>query len=224
MSAVPTKPGETDAPFAFTEENMAEVRRILAKYPDGRERSAILPLLDLAQRQQGWISRTVVETVAEMTRSPAIHVWEVATFYTMYNLKQIGANHVQICTNLPCWLRGSDEVVKAAREVFGVGFGQTSADGTVTVSQMECLGACVNAPMMQIGDDYFEDLDFDRAKALFQSILDGRPLAPGPQTRRQTSAPEGGMSTLTTDPTTPEGGRWIAADSPAAGAGAGGAD
>ena len=219
MSAAPTKPNETDAPFAFSEENMAEVRRILAKYPDGRERSAILPLLDLAQRQMGWISRSVVETVAEMTRSPAIHVWEAATFYTMYNLNKIGANHVQICTNLPCWLRGSDEVVRAAREVFGVGFGQTSADGTVTVSQVECLGACVNAPMMQIGDDYFEDLDFERAKALFQSILDGRPLAPGPQTRRQASAPEGGMTTLTTDPTTPEGGRWIAPDSPAAGAG-----
>ncbi len=224
MSGAPTVPRDSESPFAFTDEAMAEVRRILAKYPDGRERSAILPLLDLAQRQVGWISRGVVEVVAELTRSPAIHVWEVATFYTMYNLEEIGLHHVQICTNLPCWLRGSDDVLRAARDVFGVGFGQTSPDGLVTLSQVECLGACVNAPMMQIGDDYFEDLDYDSAKALFQAIRDGRPLAAGPQKRRQTSAPEGGMTTLTTDPATPEGGRWIAPDSPAAGAGAGGAD
>ncbi|MBB4286587.1 complex I 24 kDa subunit family protein [Roseospira goensis] len=217
MTAAKTIPDRAETPFAFSDANQAEVARILAKYPAGRERSAILPLLDLAQRQQGWISRSVVEAVTAVTGCPPIHVWEVATFYTMYNLAPIGAHHVQICTNLSCWLRGSDEVLRAARDVFGVGFGQTSADGTVTVSQVECLGACVNAPMMQIGDDYFEDLDYDSAKALFQAIKDGRPLTAGSQVGRQCSAPQDRMTTLTTDPTTAEGGRWTAPDSPAAG-------
>ncbi|WP_299444548.1 NAD(P)H-dependent oxidoreductase subunit E [uncultured Rhodospira sp.] len=212
-------PDAADAPFAFTEANLAEARRILAKYPEGRDRSGVLPLLDLAQRQQGWISRGVVEAVAEITNTPPIRVWEVVTFYTMYNQHPIGRHHVQICTNLPCWLRGSDEIMRAAREVFGDAFGRTTDDGIATVSEVECLGACVNAPMVQIGDDYHEDLDYESAKALFQAIRHGRPVQAGSWADRQCSAPSGTRTTLTTDPTTPDGGKWIAADSPAVSAG-----
>ena len=141
MSAAPkTIPGAADTPFAFSEENQAEVARIIAKYPEGRARSAILPLLDLAQRQEGWVSRAVVETVATVTGVAPIMVWEVATFYTMYNLEPIGRFHIEVCTNLPCWLRGSEDVVRAARDVFGVDIGQTSADGLVTLSRPSAWG------------------------------------------------------------------------------------
>ncbi|MBB4265022.1 NADH-quinone oxidoreductase subunit NuoE [Roseospira visakhapatnamensis] len=217
MSAAPkTIPGAADRPFAFTAENQAEAERLIAKYPEGRTRSAVLPLLDLAQRQEGWVSRAVVEAVAKMAGVAPIMVWEVATFYTMYNLEPIGRFHIEVCTNLPCWLRGSEDVVRAARDVFGVDIGQTSADGLVTLSQAECLGACVNAPMAQIGDDYYEDLTYDRAKALFTAMKQGRTMHGGSQAGRRCSAPEGTLTTLTTDPTTPEGGRWIADSSPAA--------
>jgi NADH-quinone oxidoreductase E subunit len=216
MSAVKTSPERDEAPFAFSDAAMAEARRILAKYPEGRARSAVLPLLDLAQREHGWVSQGVVEAVAGITGTPPIRVWEVATFYTMYNKAPIGRHHIEICTNLPCWLRGSDEILRAARDVFGVGFGQTSTDGEATVSSAECLGACVNAPMVQIGDDYYEDLDYDSAKALFTAIKEGRPVRAGSQIGRQCSAPQGEPNSLTSDPTTAEGGRWIAPDSPAA--------
>ncbi|KAA5604760.1 NAD(P)H-dependent oxidoreductase subunit E [Roseospira marina] len=221
MSAetTPTAPARDETPFAFSEASLEEARRILAKYPEGRARSGILPLLDLAQRQHGWVSQSVVEAVAEMTGAPPIRVWEVATFYTMYNKAPIGRAHVEICTNLPCWLRGSDEIMRAARDVFGVGFGETSADGAATVSSAECLGACVNAPMVQIGDDYYEDLDYDSAVALFTAIKEGRPVKAGSQIDRQCSAPQGTPTSLTTDPTTDEGGRWIAPESPAASSG-----
>ncbi len=223
MSAAPkTIPGAANTPFAFTAENQVEAERIFAKYPVARARSAILPLLDLAQRQEGWVSRAVVEAVASMTKVAPIMVWEVATFYTMYNLEPIGRFHVEVCTNLPCWLRGSEDVVRAARDVFGVEIGQTSADGLVTLSQAECLGACVNAPMLQIGDDYYEDLDYDRAKALFTAMKQGRHVNGGSQAGRRCSAPMGDLTSLTTDPTTPEGGRWTAESSPAAGGGADG--
>lgn len=216
MSAVPTSPAHDETPFAFSDAGLAEAQRILAKYPEGRERSAVLPLLDLAQREHGWVSQGVVEAVADITKTAPIRVWEVATFYTMYNKAPIGRHHIEICTNLPCWLRGSDEILRAARDVFGAGFGETSEDGAATVSSAECLGACVNAPMVQIGDDYYEDLDYDSAKALFTAIKEGKPVRAGSQIGRQCSAPAGDLTSLTTDPTTPEGGRWIEPESPAA--------
>jgi len=216
MSGPKISPEAAPQPFAFSAENQAEADRLIAKYPDGRARSAILPLLDLAQRQEGWVSRGIVEAVAGMTGVAPILVWEVATFYTMYNLEPIGRFHIEVCTNLPCWLRGSEDVVRAAREVFGVDLGQTSEDGLVTLSTAECLGACVNAPMVQIGDDYYEDLDYDRAKALFTALKQGRTVQAGSQDGRQCSAPSGAPTSLTADPTTSEGGRWIAESSPAA--------
>ncbi|MBV5324685.1 MAG: NAD(P)H-dependent oxidoreductase subunit E, partial [Rhodospirillaceae bacterium] len=140
---------------------------------------AVMPLLDLAQRQDGWVSRAAMEAIAGMLDMAPIRVEEVATFYTMYNRKPVGKFHVQVCTNLPCMLRGSDDVVAAAKTALGVDFGDMTADGLFTLSEVECLGACVNAPMMQINDDYYEDLDAESTKA----VLDGIDLVvPGGKT------------------------------------------
>ncbi|OFX13180.1 MAG: NADH dehydrogenase [Alphaproteobacteria bacterium RIFOXYD12_FULL_60_8] len=182
--------------FAFSPENLTKVDTILAKYPQGRN-SACMPLLDLAQRQEGWLTRAAMDHVANLLGMPPIKVYEVATFYTMYNLNPVGDHHVQICTNICCQIRNSDDIVRAAREVFGVDMGDTTRDGKATVREVECLGACCNAPMMQINDDYYEDLDYDNAKKIFQAILKGEKLKPGSAKGRQGSAPEGGLTTLT---------------------------
>jgi len=193
---------DPDAPqpesFAFTAESEAEAAREIAKYPPGRQKSAVMALLDIAQRQEGWLSRTAMDAVAERLEMPRIQVYEVATFYTMYRLRPIGRHHVQVCTNISCWLQGSDDVKRAAEEVFGVRFGASNEDACL--EEAECLGACVNAPMVQIGDRYYEDLDYERAKTLFQDLKDGRPITPGPQVERQASAPVGGPTTPITGP------------------------
>lgn len=182
------------ATFAFTEANLAEAKKIIAKYPAGRQRSATMPLLDLAQRQDGWLTKAAMDTVADMLGVPAIRVYEVATFYTMYRLRPVGKHHIEVCTNLSCWLRGADDVKRAAEDVFGVPFGSSTDE--VTLEEVECAGACVNAPVLAYRDDYYEDLTYDNAKALFQAIKDGKPLTPGSQIGRQTSCPEGGPTTL----------------------------
>ena len=128
--------------FAFTEENLALVRKTIAKYPAGRQASAVMPLLDLAQRQAGgWLPRAAMNHVAEMLEMPPIRVYEVASFYTMYNLAPVGRHHVRVCTTTPCWLRGSDQVVEACKRKLGVGLGETTADGQFTLDEVECLGA-----------------------------------------------------------------------------------
>ena len=153
--------------FSFSSQNkdLAEVE--IAKYPEGRKASAVMPLLELAQRQNGgWLSRAAMDYVAETLDMPFIKVYEVATFYTMYNLKKVGKFHVQVCTNLPCWLRGSDQVVDACKNQLNIGFGETSEDAMFTLTEVECLGACVNAPMMQVNDDYYEDLNEVSTKSI----------------------------------------------------------
>ncbi|MGC2854024.1 NADH-quinone oxidoreductase subunit NuoE [Novispirillum sp. DQ9] len=182
------------ATFAFTEANMAEARKVIAKYPQGRQRSAVMPLLDLAQRQEGWLSQAAMDTIAELLSVPPIRVYEVATFYTMYRLRPTGKHHIELCTNISCWLRGSDDVKRAAEEVFGVPFG--SSNDEVTLEEVECAGACVNAPVVAYKDDYYEDLTYENAKALFQAMKDGKPLKAGSQIGRQASCPEGGPTTL----------------------------
>ncbi|MBF0391086.1 MAG: NADH-quinone oxidoreductase subunit NuoE [Alphaproteobacteria bacterium] len=184
------------ATFAFTEANKALAQAAIAKYPQGRQRSAVMPLLDLAQRQEGWVSKAAMDHVATMLSMPPIRVYEVATFYSMFQLKPVGEHHVQVCTNLPCWLRGSDEVAHACKKTLGVDFGETTADGRFTLSEVECLGACVNAPMMQIGDDYYEDLDAESVARILDTIKRGERPKPGPQIDRQFSAPVGGPTTL----------------------------
>jgi NADH-quinone oxidoreductase E subunit len=184
--------------FAFSPENADKAKTIIAKYPDRFQASAVMPLLDLAQRQNaGWLSKAAMDYVADMLKMPPIRVYEVATFYTMYNLKPIGKHHVQVCTNLPCWLRGSDAVVGACKKVLGVEFGMTTKDGLFTLSEVECLGACVNAPMMQIGDDYYEDLDSGTTETILKTLKSGGTPKPGSQIGRHTCEPAGGLTTLT---------------------------
>ncbi|MCP5367436.1 MAG: NADH-quinone oxidoreductase subunit NuoE [Hyphomicrobiales bacterium] len=189
---------EQPATFAFTEETRKAAEAVCAKYPADRQDSAVMPLLDLAQRQNdGWLPRAAMDYVAEYLDMPAIQVYEVATFYTMYNLKPVGKHHVQVCTNLPCWLRGSDAVMKACSKNLGVGKGQTTEDGMFTLSEVECLGACVNAPMMQIGDDYYEDLDADSTARILDELKAGDTPKTGSQAGRTSSEPAGGLTSLT---------------------------
>ena len=185
--------------FAFTGENLAQAKDIMARYPEGRQASAVLPVLDLAQRQcAGWLPRATISAVAELLDMAVIRVYEVATFYSMFNLEPVGRNLVQVCTTTPCWLCGSDEVVAAARKTLGIDLGETTEDGAFTLRELECLGACVNAPMMQVNDDYFEDLDADSTTAILETLKSGGTPKPGSQSGRQYSAPSSGPNTLTT--------------------------
>jgi NADH-quinone oxidoreductase subunit E len=185
------------ASFAFDEVSEPLVIAAIAKYPVGRQASAVMPLLDIAQRQMGrltgsaWVPRVAMDVIAHRLRMAPIRVYEVATFYLMYNTRPVGRFHVQVCTTTPCWLRGSDEVVAACKKISGIeAFGQTSADGLFTLSEVECLGACVNAPMLQINDDYYEDLDATRTEALLQGLKEGGALPPAGSTiGRHGSAP-----------------------------------
>ena len=188
--------------FAFTPENEEKARVIVGRYPPGRQQSAIIPLLDLAQRQigaetgtQGWLPVPVIEYVAKYLEMPYIRALEVATFYTMFNLRPVGRHHVQVCGTTPCMLRGSDDVF-AACYAKGMKKGATTPDGLFTLSEVECLGACANAPMVQINDDNYEDLTFETMTAVIEALARGETPKPGPQVDRQTSAPEGGVTSL----------------------------
>jgi len=176
--------------FEFTQENLAKAKEILAKYPQGKQRSGTLPLLDLAQRQNGgWLSREAMDYVANFLELPAIKVYEVATFYSMFNLKPVGKHLIQVCRTTPCWLRGSDKLTNACKDKLGIGLKETSSDGNFTLVEVECLGACVNAPMVQINDDYFEDLTADSMLQLIDDLAAGKQVKVGSQIGRQCSAP-----------------------------------
>lgn len=182
--------------FAFTADNLKAAKAVVAKYPQGRQQSAVMPLLDLAQRQLGWTSPAVIEYVAEFLDLPAIRVWEVASFYTMYYREPVGRYRLHVCTTTPCWLRGSDEVVRVCKEKTGLDFGGTDEKGLFTLLEVECLGACVNAPILQVNDDYYEDLDADRTAALLDALAEGCQPPVGTMAERLNSAPEGGKTTL----------------------------
>ena len=189
--------GKGPASFAFTAENMAEARASMAKYPPGRQASAVMPLLDLAQRQHGgWLPPAAIEYVADLLDMPSIRVWEVASFYSMYRLSPAGRHMVQVCTTTPCWLMGSDGVTNACEQALGVGFGETTADGLFTLSEVECLGACANGPVIRIDDDYYEDLDPEKVRALLDALRRGEQPGPGSQSGRMGSAPLGGPLVL----------------------------
>ncbi len=191
-------PVEQPESFAFTPENLAKAQAHIAKYPPGRQASAVLPLLDLAQRQSGnWLPRAAMDCVAAMLGMAPIRVYEVATFYTMFNLRPVGRHFFQICTTTPCWLRGSEEVVRACERKLGIGIGETTPDGQFTLAEVECLGACVNAPVIQVNDDFYEDLDAKSTEALIDAFRRGETPPIGSVKRRQGSAPEGGPTTLT---------------------------
>ena len=197
MSAHDYTPTPANAPFAFTAENEALAKKHIAKYPPGRQQSAVMPLLDIAQRQiGGWLTEPAIRYIAGFLGMPEIRVWEVASFYTMYNLQPIGRYHVQVCTTTPCWLRDSGSVVEACRKTLGIEVGETTADGMFTLKEVECLGACVNAPMMQVNDDYYEDLDPASTARILEALKRGETPKPGPQNGRHTSEPLGGATTL----------------------------
>ncbi|AZL16006.1 NADH-quinone oxidoreductase subunit NuoE [Rickettsiales endosymbiont of Stachyamoeba lipophora] len=178
------------ASFEFTKDNLEKIKQIIAKYPQGRQASAVLPVLDIAQRQNhGWLSKSAMDAVAYTLDMPAIKVYEVATFYTMFNLKPIGKYHLQICGTTPCWLRGSNELFKICKDKLGLKQGETSNDNLFTLSEVECLGACVNAPLVQINDDYFEDLDSTVFSELLDKLSEGKEIKHGSQTGRTGSAP-----------------------------------
>ncbi|MBM3518989.1 MAG: NADH-quinone oxidoreductase subunit NuoE [Alphaproteobacteria bacterium] len=197
MSRAPAPPGLQPPHFAFTPENRAAAERAIARYPTGRQASAVLALLDLAQRQhQGWLPRAAMDHVAALLKMAPIRVYEVASFYEMFNLAPVGRHHVRVCTTTPCQLRGAGAVLEACERTLGVGLGETTADGLFTLGEFECLGACVNAPIVWIGDDYFEDVDPARARELLDAFRRGEQPAPGSQVGRQTSAPASGPRTL----------------------------
>ena len=188
--------------FAWDAPRAKAAADILTRYPAGRQMSGSIPFLDLAQRQvgemtgtQGWLPIPVIEFVARELEMAPIRVQEVASFYTMFNLVPVGKFHVQVCGTTPCLLRGSDDVLAACAKR-GLKQGHTTADGLFTLTEVECLGACANAPMVQINDDNFEDLNEERMTAILDALADGKRPRPGPQVERTTSCPEGGPTTL----------------------------
>jgi NADH-quinone oxidoreductase subunit E len=189
--------------FAWTKDNAAQAKVIIARYPAGRHRSAVMPLLDLAQRQvgaetntQGWLPIPVMEFVARELDMPIIRVVEVATFYTMYNLVPVGRFHVQVCGTTPCMLRGSDDIMAACKSR-GMVKGHTTADGLWTLTEVECMGNCASAPMVQINDDNYEDLTAERIDAVLDALAAGKaPMAGTQEPGRQTVEPLGGPTTL----------------------------
>ena len=189
--------------FEFDAESEAQIAKILARYPEAKKASAVIPLLYVVQKQMGrqtgsaWVPRIAMDKVGERLGMAPIRVLEVATFYFMFNTKPIGRFHLQVCGTTPCMLRGSDDVLQACKDAGKLkGYGDTSEDGLFTLSEVECLGACVNAPILQVDDDYYEDLDYDRTVQLIEALKRGERPKPGSTIGRQTSAPEGGPLTL----------------------------
>ena len=208
MADAPKIPDEAETrarwgSFAWSDENQVKANEILGRYPKGREQSASIPFLDLAQRQvgaethtQGWLPVPVIEFVARAIGVPYMRVYEVATFYTMFNLAPVGRFHVQVCGTTPCVLRGSDDVLAACKNK-GLIKGRTTPDGLFTLTEVECMGNCSNAPMVQINDDNFEDLDYDSTTAILEALARGESPKAGPQNGRKSSEPIGGPTSLT---------------------------
>ncbi len=207
MADAPSIPDEVETrarwgAFAWSDENVAKRNQIMGRYPKGREQSASLPLLDLAQRQvgaetetQGWLPVPVIEFVAREIGVPYMRVYEVATFYTMFNLAPVGRYHVQVCGTTPCMLAGSDDVFQACKNR-GLVKGRTTPDGLFTLTEVECLGTCANAPMMQINDDNYEDLDYDSTGRILEMLAKGEQPKTGSQTGRHSSEPAGEPTNL----------------------------
>ncbi|KAI0911313.1 thioredoxin-like [2Fe-2S] ferredoxin-domain-containing protein [Ustulina deusta] len=208
-----TADNNASIPFKFNAQNETLIAEILKRYPPQYKKAAVMPLLDLGQRQHGFTSISVMNEVARRLEMPPARVYEVASFYTMYNRTPVGKFHVQACTTTPCQLGGcgSDVIVKAIKEELGIKQGETTKDGLFTFIEVECLGACVNAPMIQINDDYYEDLTPETTKKLLaglrESATTGKAASvpkPGPQTGRQTCENSAGQTNLTSKPWGPE--------------------
>ena len=207
MAEAPQIPDEAEVrarwgDFAWNDASAAKAKEILGRYPPGREQSASIPLLDLAQRQvgaetntQGWLPVPVIEFVARQIGVPYMRVYEVATFYTMFNMAPVGRYHVQVCGTTPCMLAGSDDVLAACKN-HGLIKGRTTPDGLFTLTEVECLGVCANAPMVQINDDNYEDLDYDRTIGVLEALARGETPPAGSTIGRRASCPEGGPTSL----------------------------
>lgn len=177
--------------FVFSKENLEKADAIVKKYPEGRQFSAVLPLLDIAQRQAGgWLPKEAIEAVGDYLNMPYIRVQEVASFYEMYFTSPSGKNKIWVCRTTPCWLRGSDQVTEACKKSLGVNVGETTADGEYTLLEMECLGACVNAPILWVNDDFYEDMDGASTEKVLEAHKKGKPLPVGSMIGRQCSAPK----------------------------------
>ncbi|KAF8321581.1 NdufV2, NADH dehydrogenase 24 kd subunit [Clavulina sp. PMI_390] len=189
-------------PFEFTPENMKRAQEIIARYPPQYKKAASLPLLDLGQRQnKGWTSISVMNYVAKLLEIPPMRVYEVATFYTMFNREPIGENFVQVCTTTPCMLCGSTDILNTVTEhLGGIRVGDTTKDGKFTVIEVECQGACSNAPMIAINDDFYEDLTPESTKKILDAFARGEKPKPGPQSGRLTSENSAGLTNLTSKP------------------------
>ena len=183
--------------FSFTADNAKAAQAFIARYPESREQSAVMPILDLAQRQNGgWLSDAAIAFVADLLAMPRIRVLEIASFYSMYHQKPVGKHVVGVCTTTPCWLRGSAEILDTCRKTLGIAVGETTEDGLFTLIEVECLGACCNAPMLHINDDYYEDLDGDGTAGILAALRRGETPKPGSQTGRRSSEPASGLTTL----------------------------
>ena len=177
--------------FEFTKENLELANNILKKYPEGRKKSAVMPLLYLAQNQNdNWIPLAALKYIGKFLSMPYVNVYEVATFYTMYNLAPVGKYFVQVCTTSPCLLRGANEIVKVCQDKISENKETISKNGLCSWTEVECLGACVNAPMIQINNDYYEDLDKNSMEKIVDSLTENKPLKPGSYRGRKSSAPE----------------------------------
>ncbi|MDX1924698.1 MAG: NADH-quinone oxidoreductase subunit NuoE [Rickettsiaceae bacterium] len=177
-----------DKNFVFNSVNLKKSKEIINRYPATRQKSAILPLLDLAQRQNGgWLSVDAIEYVANMINLPHIKALEVASFYTMFNLKPVGKFHIQVCGTTPCWLRGAGDIISKCSSKLGISDKETTQDGMFTLTEVECLGACVNAPLVQINDDYYEDLTPEIMEEIIDQIIAGKKIKTGSQIGRKGS-------------------------------------
>lgn len=198
-----TPENNADTPFEFSPENTKRIGTILAMYPEGYKRAAVLPLLDLAQRQHGWIPISAMHKVAEILKVPRMRVYEVTTFHTMFMRKPVGKFHVNVCTTTPCWLRCSDNILDAIKKILDLNVGETSKDKKWTLSEVECLGACVNAPVVQINDDYYEDLTVGDIEQILCELKEGKRPALGPRNGRYAAEPLGELTSLKKEPPGP---------------------
>lgn len=176
--------------FTFTKGNLVLAKELIEKYPEGRQASAVMGLLDLAQRQNGGsINQEIIEYIADFLKMPSIRVHEVASFYSMYNLKPVGQYHVQLCGTTPCWLRGADDIKTACKEHLGIELNEVTKDKMFSLVEVECLGACANAPMVQINDDFYEDLTPESIKSVLEQLAKGQKPKIGSQIGRKASEP-----------------------------------
>eukprot|EP01121_Diplochlamys_sp_Union-15-3_P022384 TRINITY_DN9502_c0_g1_i1.p1 TRINITY_DN9502_c0_g1~~TRINITY_DN9502_c0_g1_i1.p1 ORF type:complete len:291 (-),score=56.48 TRINITY_DN9502_c0_g1_i1:14-847(-) len=193
-----------DTPFEFNQDSREKIKEILKKYPETHKRAALGPVLDITQRQNNnWLSLAAMNKVAKVLKIPPMLVYEFATFYTMFNRQPVGKHFIQVCGTTPCELCGAREIFHTIEKKLGIKSGQTTSDGLFTVLEVECLGACVNAPMLQIGDDYYEDLKPSDVELIIDQLARGEQPKPGPYNGRKNSIPVGGRTSLSEEPLGP---------------------